>query len=263
VQKILLFIFIFSVLGQAEVYDTFKINLGAMHVVNFETEMQIAPKDVPIGVRINTQDQLKMSNDTNVFYLNGYYRFTDTHSIDFSYFSVNSSGHTTDSITWDGDTSISGDIASYFNMDVYKINYVYSFYHNDKVELALTAGLHITAVDLGILAYGTIDGVADESYQSDSSVTVPLPVIGFKGEYRVNKKLFVNYRVDYLYLEFDEYKGALVTSALNVEYRFVEYFGMGIGYNVNTVWIEAKDDDTEVDVKNNLSGVIFYFSYIY
>jgi len=246
----------------AEIEDRFKISLGAMHVINFETEMQIAPKGVPVGVRINTQDQLKMQNDTNVFRLDGYYRFDNVHSIDFSYFSINSEGRTTDSIEWDGNVSISGDIKSYFNMDVYKVNYVYSFYHNDKVELALTAGLHITAVELGIYAYGTIDGEEDSSYRSDTSVTVPLPVFGFKGNYRVNKHLFVDYRADYFYLSFDGYKGALVTTALSTEYRFADNFGLGIGYNVNTIRVEADGDNARADVTNVLSGIMIYLSYI-
>jgi len=248
----------------AEVQDKFKISLGAMHVVNFESEMQIAPKGIPVGVRINTKDQLNMKNDTNVFRVDGYYRFNDTHSIDFSYFSVNSNGETTDSITWDGNINISGNIASYFNMHIYKVDYAYSFYHNEKVELALTLGLHITQVDLGILAYGTINGVTNSSYKSDTTVTVPLPVIGFKGEYTIiDKKLFVNYKADYLYLEFDNYKGALVTSAINLEYHFVDNFGTGIGFNANNIRVEADGDNARADVKNVLSGVVVYFSYIY
>jgi len=263
-KKIVLFLLLGISLLNAESEDKFKISFGAMHVVNFETEMQIAPKSLPVGVRINTQDQLKMKNDTNVFRLDGHYRFNDTHSIEFSYFSVNSHGETTDSIDWDGNVSISGNIASYFNMDVYRLNYAYSFYHNDKVELALTIGLHVTAVELGLSAYGTIDGVADSSYKNDTSVTLPLPVIGFKGEYTIiNKKLFLNYRADYFYLSFDNYKGAIITTALNVEYHFLDNFGMGIGYNVNHVHAQEDGDDSKVDILNNLSGVVVYFSYLY
>ena len=263
-NRVLLVLLVVLGIAHAEVEDKFKISLGTMHVVNFETEMQIAPKGIPIGARINTKDQLNMKSDTNVFRLDGYYRFNDTHSIDFSYFSVNSDGHTADSIEWDGNVSISGNIASYFNMDVYRLNYVYSFYHNDKVELALTLGFHVTAVELGLAAYGTVDGVADSSYSSGTSVTVPLPVVGFKGEYTIiDKRLFVNYRADYFYLAFDDYKGSIVTTSLNIEYHFMDHFGMGIGYNANSVHVEEDGDDTQADIINNLSGAMVYISYIY
>ena len=262
-KKVVLLLFVFITLAQAEVKDKFKISLGVMKVVNFETEMQVAPKHAPVGVRINTKDQLRMKNDTSVFRLDGYYRFNETHSIDFSYFSVNSDGFIDLGNIEFNDNEITGNIYSYFDMDIYKINYAYSFYHNDKVELALTVGLHITAVKLGIAAYGIINGQPNSSYKSDTSVTVPLPVVGFKGEYRINKKLFVSYKTDYLYLEFDDYKGALVTSALNFEYRFVDNFGMGVGYNVNKIRVEANGDNARADVLNTLSGAVLYFSYIY
>ena len=263
-KNILLFLIFVTLSLQAEVKDKFKISMGAMFVTNFETEMQIAPKNLPVGIRINTKDQLKMKNDTNVFRLDGYYRFNDTHSIDFSYFSVNSSGYTSGSLEWNDHNISSASLHSYFNMDIYKVNYGYSFYHNEKVELALTAGLHITSISLGIAAYGTINGVSSSSYKSDTSVTVPLPVFGFKGEYTIiDKKLFVNYRADYFYLSVDKYKGYLVTSALNFEYRFVDNFGMGLGYNVNNIRLQANGDNARVDITNALSGAMVYVSYIY
>ena len=264
IKTVFLLVLVLVSFAHAEVKDKFKISLGVMNVINFETEMQIAPKDAPVGVRINTKDQLHMQNDTNVLRLDGYYRFNNTHSIDFSYFSVNSNGTTSDAITWDGNDIVSANINSFFNMDIYKLNYIYSFYHNDKVELALTVGLHITAVELGIFAYGTVNGIDDSTYKSDTSLTVPLPVLGFKGEYTIiDKRLFVNYKADYFYLAFDDYKGALVTTALNIEYHFIDNFGVGLGYNVNTMRIEANGNNARVDVTNTLSGFMLYASYIY
>ena len=262
-QKIVLLLLVFVAILQAEVQDKFKISFGLMHVINYETEMQIAPKDAPIGARLNTKDHLNMKNDTNVFRLSGYYRFNSEDSIDFSYFSVNSHGVTSGDVTWDGNEIASASLHSYFNMDIYKVNYNYSFYHNDKVELALAVGLHVTSVDLGIDAYGVVNGHPGEYYNSATKLTLPLPVVGFKGEYRINKELFVEYKTDYLYLEFDGYKGALLTSTFNLEYRFIEDFGVGVGYNVNKIRVEGNGDNARVDVLNTLSGVVLFFSYIY
>jgi len=136
----------------AEVKDKWKINMGSMFVTSFETEMQLSSKNAPFAARIDTEDHLNMKNDTNVFRLDGYYRFNDTHSINFSYFSVKSNGSQSISgehILWDGRVISAGaSIKSYFDMDVYKVNYGYSFYHNEKVELMLTAGLHITTMGI-------------------------------------------------------------------------------------------------------------------
>jgi len=251
----------------AEVKDEWKINIGGMFVTNFETEMQLTPKNLPISARINTTDQLGMNTETSVLRLDGYYRFNDVHSIDFSYFSANSDGNRVinEDIEWDGSTISAGaTVTSYFDMDVYKINYGYSFYHNEKVELMLTAGLHITSIDMGLHASGVVDGNSTNSFSSANGATIPLPVVGFTGEYTIiDKVLFVSYKTDYFILDYDGVQGSLISNALNLEYRFVDHVGVGLGYNSNQIYLSAEDGDTKLEVTNNLSGVLLYLTYIY
>ncbi len=250
----------------AEVTDKWKINLGGMFVTNFETDMQVGKKDVPVGAKINTKDQLGLDSDTAVFRLDGYYRFNDTHSIDLSYFSVKSDGnrYVDHEFEWDGDTLSDVQVNSYFDMDIYKVNYGYSFYHKEDIELMLTAGLHVTAMDLGLKATGTVNGEPSQKVSSGMSVTVPLPVFGFKGEYTIiPKKLFVNYQAEYFFLKFDVYKGSFVSNRLNLEYRFLENFGIGVGFENNTIYVEMENSDKKVEVENSLAGITTYLTYIY
>ena len=68
--KILLIALLFIGVGlSAEVSDKWKINMGSMYVTNFETDMQISHKPLPVALKINTKDQLDMESDTNVFRL--------------------------------------------------------------------------------------------------------------------------------------------------------------------------------------------------
>ena len=251
----------------ADVKDKWKIDIGAMLVTDFETEVLLTPKNLPLGVRINTKDQLGMENETGVFRFDGYYRFTNTHSIDISYYSVRSDGQRVinQDILWDDNNISAGaSINSHFNMDVYKVNYGYSFYHNDKVELTLTTGLHITSIDVGLGASGVVDGNNTETYSSASSATIPLPVVGFKGQYTIIKKrLFVNYNSDYFFLDYDNFKGTFISTTIGIEYRFFDHVGVALGYNSNKIYLKADDDDNTLELKNNLSGVLLYFTYIY
>jgi len=266
-KRLLLALLLVGASLHAEVQDKWKINVGTMFVTNFETEMQLTPKNLPLSARINTKDQLGMKADTNVLRLDGYYRFNDTHSINLSYFSVKSDGNRdiNEEIKWDGGSiPVGANIKSHFDMDVYKINYGYSFYHNDKVELMLTAGLHITTIDLGLATSGFIANNTTGSYSSANGATIPLPVLGFKGEYTIiNKRLFVEYKTDYFILDYDGVKGSLISSALNLEYRFVDHVGVGLGYNSNKIYLSAEDGDKKFEVSNDLSGVLLYFTYVY
>lgn len=269
--RTILFILLITVSLSAEVNDKWKINLGGMFVTNFNTEMQLGDKDIPLGLTLDTEEHLGMKNESSAFRLDGYYRFTQTHSVDISYFRARSDGYKSidEDIEFDGKTIGTGAILdSYFYMDVYKVSYGYSFYHNDKVELMLTAGLHITSLDLGLYAEGTItdNGTAtvSSSFRSSESITVPLPAFGFKGEYTIiDETLFVSYKADIFLLKFDDYKGSLLTSALNLEYRFIESVGVGVGYNANDIYVKADDGDKTLEVENRLSGLMVYLSYIY
>ena len=271
-KLLLLFLLVFGVGLSAEVKDKFKINIGTMYITNFETEMAVSKDPIPLSVGINTQEQLNMKSDTNVLSLGGYYRFSDAHSIDFSYFSVNSKGHIslTQEIEW-GDKTIGAGayVDSFFDIDIYKLSYGYSFYHNDKVELVITAGLHITDIDLGISANGNIeraDGsvVPSDYYAETGNGILPLPVVGFKGQYTIlDKRLFVNYKFEYFYLKYDDYEGRITSSELNFEYHFVDHVGIGIGYNSNKIFAEMDDGDLNVQAANDLEGALVYFTYIY
>jgi len=265
-RKITLIFLLFSITLSAEVTDKFKLKIGSMYVSTYETDMQIGKVGFPLGAKISTKDQLGLDNDTAVLRIDGFYRFTNKHSIDFSYFGVKSSGnkHIDGELEWDGHVLSDFRANSYFNMSIYKINYGYSFYHNDKVELALNAGLHITTIELGLSAYGKVDGVEGEKFASGASITAPLPVVGFEGEYTViPNKFYASYKSEYLYLQFDIYKGAFVSNAIALEYRFLENYGLGVGYSNYTILVDMEDGDKRVEIENTLSGVSVYLSYVY
>lgn len=199
--------------------------------------------------------------------LDGYYRFNQKHAVEASYYGVRSEGSTilNGDIEWNGDTIAAGASSqSYFDMDVFKINYMYSFYHSDRVELALAAGLHVTKVELGLSASGQINGQPGEHTSSSGSVTAPLPIIGFRLGYEILPKyLFAYYQADYFYLNFDNYAGGLVNNSFSLEYRFVEHVGIGLGFDATTINVEMDDGDKRVDVENKFSGFMFYFTYVY
>jgi len=267
ISKVLFILALITTSLVAEVKDKWKINMGSMYVSTFETELQWSRKNFPVGAKINTKDQLGLESETAVFRVDGYYRFNKTHKLEFSYFGVNSdSGRTIDREVDLGGKVISAGatIKTYFDMKIYKLNYAYSFYHNDKVELALVAGLHVTQIDIGYKAQGVIDGIASASSKGDRSITAPMPVLGFEGQYSIiPKKLFINYEANYFYLTFDDYVGAITSSALKMEYRFIDHVGVGIGYNINNIFVEKDDGTTKINIDNRLSGAVVYMSYTY
>ena len=250
-----------TTLLQAEeaVPDDFQLRLGGYLLADQNTDIGVSKNGS--GVNINLQDLFEMETATRVFRLDGYYRFTPKHAVEFSWYNINNSSQTDADIDFEwGDQNISasGALSTYFNTDIYKVNYLYSFYHTDKVELGIGVGLHITTLDVGFTGNYTSDGAADNSGES-AKVTAPLPVAGFRLDYKILPELSVQYSVDYFFLRFDGYKGTLSDALLTVDYRITRHFGMGIGFNSTRMRLEADlDDGMLLNINHDVAGGLVY-----
>ncbi|OQX59774.1 MAG: hypothetical protein B5M52_02395 [Helicobacteraceae bacterium 4484_230] len=233
--------------------DRVKIDVGGMFATSFETDMQLSKKGFPIGGKINTKDQLGMDSDTASFRIGGHYRFSDSHGTECSYYGVRSDSHKTvdRELEWNGDLiEARAMVDSYLDMDVFKINYAYSFYHSDRVELALGAGLHITSIRLGLTAQGKINGVEKQNTSESSSVTAPLPIVGFGGEYAIiPERLFARYQANYFYLAPSDYKGALISNTMALEYGLMGHVRAGFGFDSDVIVVEMDDGEKKVEVE--------------
>ena len=267
ISKVLFILALITTSLVAEVKDKWKVNVGSMYVTNFETDLQWNKKGLPVGVKINTNDQLGLESEATVFRFDGYYRFTDSHKIEASYFGVKSDGRKqlNAEINLNGKKLVVGTIIdAYLNMNIYRVDYAYSFYHNDKVELSIAAGLHITQIDLGYSVVATANNNSTPISGSSFSVTAPLPIVGFRGSYDIiPKTLMVNYNTDYFYFEYEDYRGAIISAAFSLEYRFYNHIGLGIGFNSNDIKVKKDNGNTKVDIDNRLSGIMVYMSYTY
>ncbi|MEN8146547.1 MAG: hypothetical protein ABFR02_02880 [Campylobacterota bacterium] len=245
--------------AEESVPDDWQLRLGGYLLADQDTDIGVS-KDGG-GVNINLQDLFEMETTAQVFRLDGYYRFTPKHSVEISWYNINNSSKTDANIDFEwGDQNISasGALSTHFNTDIYKVNYLYSFYHTDKVELGIGVGLHITTLDVGFRGNYTSNGTVDNSGES-VKVTAPLPVAGFRLDYNILPELSVKYSVDYFFLTFDGHTGALSDSLLTVDYRITRHFGMGIGFNSTRMRLEADlDDGMLLNVNHDVAGGLIY-----
>lgn len=250
-----------SALLQAEetLPDNFQLRLGGYLLADQDTDVKVSKRG--LGATINLQDLFEMETTTQVFRLDGHYRFTPKQAVEFSWYSINNSSHSEENIDFEwGDQNISatGALGTYFNTDIYKINYLYSFYHTEKVELGLSAGLHITTIDIGFTGNYTSDGTVDNSGE-DVKVTAPLPVVGFQLNYNISPELSIKYAVDYFFITFDGSTGTLSDALLSVDYRITRYFGVGIGFNSTRMRLEANiKNDTKLNIQHDVAGGLIY-----
>ena len=211
-----------------------------------------------------TTDELDLNDSNFSPYFSARWRFTDRWRASFSYFGLDTDGHVRQDFNRliFGTIDVSGflEVKSELSTDFYIAQVGYSFLKNDRAELGLGGGLHVADFDASLKVSGGINNVSG-SIQSDSSdLTVPMPnILGF-GTYAFTPKLSLDGSVAWFGLNYDEYSGDMVALTANLEYRFTDKFGVGVGYNYIDMDLEI-DKSSRTDKYNlDYKGPVLYVS---
>ena len=215
-----------------------------------------------------------MNGDNQVGRIDGYYRFGGRHSIGFSYYELKHSGsiqtgrvielpdpgNPGGSIT----IPIGAKVDSFLNTQILRVNYIYNFYLSERAGMALNIGLHTAKIEAGIkgeLVVGDPLSVNGTSV----GVTAPLPVLGFRFSYKPARKLRLMFENNIFFLSYSNYEGLYTDQSLLGEYRFWKWGGIGGGFNINTLKLNAKDDDAErqLDLTHGIGAAQLYFFFVY
>ena len=245
--------------GEKSPWEKFSFNAG-LFASRSATEVRFGSG---LGVEANLEDALGMESDTNVFRVESYWRFTknNKHRADFSWFSLHRTAHKkiTDDITIkppDGEEipiPSGTEVSSKYNMDIFQLNYSYSFIQDDRLDLAGSAGLYIMPISFGLDVTGLVNEQADQSF------TAPLPAIGLRLDILLASKWYFRSATQLFYIEYENYMGSLTSTRAAVEYNPWKHVGLGVGLDALRMSAQA-DDNASIpgfDLRGNVE-----FSYI-
>ena len=242
--------------------DKFRIALGGFTLVNYDSTVSLTEPELGAGILISPEDALGLETEQTVLRLEGYYRFTKKHALTYSWYRISSDGTkgVETEIDWideNGDTitiPVGARVDTSLNYDIYKLGYLWSFHHTDKVEMAAGIGVHMARIDIGLHSETTSTGVG----ASDISTSVPLPVVSFALVYHVTPKFTWHLKSEFFALKFDKWDGIYTDSTLGIEYRTFENVGLGIALSSNSLKLIEKADDYKFSYDNRLTGLMIY-----
>jgi len=242
--------------------DKFRIALGGYSVVRYDSTMSLTDEAVGAGASINPVDAFALDAEQTVFRLDGDYRFNTEHALTYSIYSIKAKGNKIleEDFNWldeDGNTitiPIGANVNASLDYDIYKVGYLWSFHHTDKIELAVGAGLHITRIAIGLDAGGIYTG----NEARDVKTTMPMPVFSFSLSYHITPKLQWYLKPEFFALKFDEWDGIYTDISLGMEYRAFEHVGIGLGVGSNSLNLTVKNSDYTFNYDNRVSGLVFY-----
>jgi len=201
-----------------------------------------------LGVDVNVEDLFGMDTNTTVFRVDGAWRFTQNlrHRLDFSWYALRRDANRQVLQDFTIENPDNGSqvlipagtqVNSFFNFDIYKLAYSYSFFQDNRFDLALSLGLFVMPIEFGFNSSGAVTETVDES------ITAPLPVVGFRGDFALTPKWFLRMGTEIFYLEFEQFKGAIHNSYGAVEYKPWKHVGIGLGVETMGINIEAAGED--------------------
>ena len=184
-------------------------------------------------------DTLGIDDTYTSAYFRGRWRFAERWRLTFDYFGFDNDGRVSgdfDDLDF-GDIDVTGfaTIKSSLKTDFYVGHLGYSLLKNERAELGVGLGVHVVDLDTKLTASGEVNGVSGTVVSSSTDITAPLPDIRAFATYAFSPTLSLDGQVAYFTLDYDKYSGHLVGAGINLEYRFTDHFGAGVGYNYLTM----------------------------
>ena len=234
--------------------DRFSLAIGGFLLDHTNSEVRLDRPGFPLGVRVNLEDDLEVSGTNSVVRVDSYYRFSSRHRVDLTWYRFKRTGFTNlgKEISF-GDIvfpTASG-VDSQTRLTVVKLSYLYSFYHEPRVELGLGAGLHFVDYDYGL------DALQLDLEDSGGGLA-PLPNVGFFLDYSISSQFHVVSQTQLFFIKVGDYKGSLGDFTATLEYRPFTHGGAGIGFNRFTLDVEMTATDFTGIAEVAYSGLMFY-----
>ena len=238
-------------------------------IANVNTDLRIG---AGLGITVDVEDLLGLDTTNSVFRAKASWRFTDNrrHRLDFQWFSFRRDGGRTilDDIKFEDDNGNvivipSGThVDSFFDLDIYQAAYSYSFFQDDRMDLAASIGLYVMPINFGLKATGLVD--VDESER----FTAPLPTLGIRGDFAITPRWYFRSSLQLFYLEIDEFTGTILDANIAVEYRPWKNLGFGLGFDALNVTVDADGEDYPgIDFKGEVqfdyTGLLLYAKFYF
>ena len=241
--------------------ERLKVDAGFYFISSSSSTLSyVSPSSV--GVTIDSERDLDWETSLTTFRLNVLYRFDESSSLDFAYYAFGRDGDVIldEELTWGDDVyPVNANLKSSMDQDIFKFSYLWSFHRDEKVELGLSAGLHVTRLSVNL--DGTFNGspVASES----TSVTAPLPVVGFVLNYHINPALTWSNKIEVFYLDIGDTKGSFSDIKSGLEYRFNDSWGCGLAIISSRLKVEDENADKTLYLDDHQLGLNGYLTYRY
>ena len=237
--------------------DKIKLSIGTF-ITDYDSEIRLTSSKLGRGTTINFEDDLGLDESNTVIRLDGHYRFSARHRIEFSYFDLSRDGDTISTrplIINDTLFRRGSNLSTTFDYQILKLAYAYSFWQTEKFDLSASGGLYTFDINLKV--------ESEDGQEEGDQGTAPFPMFGLHLDYRLGENIYLLSSFEYFVVNEDDFEGELTDANIAVEYRPFENIGFGLGYNAVTIFVEATEHDDDDQFDYEYGGIQLYLSWSY
>ncbi len=230
--------------------DRAALNVGGF-VAEFQTDIRSSSDLLGLGTKLSLEDDLGLEGSRNLARIDGYYRFSARHRIDYGWLDISRDGVTRTKQDIDfGDLAIPAGsrVESEFGFVIIKVAYSNSFFLGRKMELGWSVGM------IGLDVDGKID--AGVIGQEDGDGFAPFPVFGFRLNRVFGPKLVFRASIEYFEINEGDVDGRVIDALIALEHKTWKKVGLGVGYN--SVDFEAENTDDNDEFRLEYKGLLLY-----
>ena len=215
-----------------------------------------------------TFSDLDLNDDDPIIWGNVQWQITNRWQLGFSYsefdtrgLTVASTGGNFDGLEW----QVGAALASSLDVKFFIFDLSYDLVQKDNWHLGAGVGVHSADLDFDLLV-GVFASVGDDRVEffplafEEASVLAPMPNISLLGGYTFADKVYLEGRVGWFSMSYDNYDGDLLSLRLSAEWRPWKRVGVGAGYQYVDVDVsrEGSRGDEFFDLK--FDGPVLFFS---
>ena len=210
--------------------ERFRLSLGAMHV-STSTTLRVDSSFGVQGSVIDGENQFGLNKSDIEPKFQAMVRIDTRNRLTFEYFTLDRTGNsilpaTSAPIIFRDVTLLPTDpLQTQLSMRTFGITYGYSFWHSEKLEIAVNVGAHSTDVSSTV----KVQTATRHVFQSDDQAGV-VPTVGLDATWVASKRFYFDARAQYLQAHVDNVEGSIGFYELDALYRFRPNVSFALGY---------------------------------
>lgn len=254
-----------AVLAESSTFQHHRIHLGGYLVNRFDSLVSVSEPNIGAGFSIDPADAFGLDVHKAVLRIEGYYHFSATRSLNYSWYRVGGRGEKIldEEIDWideNGDPlvlPIGAEVDTNLVYDIFKVAHLWSFYRSDQVTLKFGLGLNTLIVDIDLEAEATGQDVRAETV----GATVPLPVVSFAVKYRMGPRWSWHLGTEIFTVAIDDWVGFYSDNRVGFDYQINDLLGLGFGIGNNSLDLKEEASKYNFYYDNRVVGFLGYLSF--